>query len=855
MEKVLSRARVLHNYIGEDDSHLSLEIGQMISVFDQDESGWWEGVNEMTGDQGLFPSTYVEELFDYLPEHGGAMQEKDFDDLTLQSWEYAKFDEPSQNNTKTLRRRLSATQKDLLSDDQFYVKAMSTLNNDSKYQRTVTRFGIYAKNMMILNMIGLVGTSVFAFVSQTEGEEINVSYGLREQITWVYCAVLGASVSVFEYMNIGISPSSALMKSAIYFILSAPVLSTFFTVYHGLLMLLSSFIFLISFKCREYVSHEKPTTVTRKRKKRLHYFTRISKEKKWGRETFRFLFIAGNIIYLVLTATDWYSRIRRRRDFVVNNVQDLFDTVFPFTWWLPLARVGGAGLNIAGTFILFPVCRTFIRQLYDYSTQNHSGYSVALRRVLWLFPLDKALYFHEKLGWLILFYATIHTVGHLVNAALVWDQVVAFYGWSPLITGFLLWQCIFFMYPAVIGNVKNGHFEIFWYSHHFFIPFFLLCIIHGRGSIGPTYWKFFILPGSIYLLERLYRYYSAYQTVGLVSVTNMYDKVVSIEFDKSCLPGGYLEGQYVFLKCPFISKGQWHPFTISSAPGDPTVTIHIKILGNRSWTKQLMDYLTLMGPKDASYFELSETLPNGGIVGKTIGPSGEKILQVYGPHSAPTEHTPEYPVDMIIGSGIGITPAASTMQQIVFHRWKFNVGSSSPDHAYFGWVCPLKEVDDYRWMIRIVKEANEEVHDLRSKGYLNDKTFEVHIWVTSVGDQLKEFEIGHVENDAAFWGRRRKIQGGGNLKRANPEFDELELYKLMKAPPKEGPTKLGYCYVYNGRPKWEDLFDKVSKSHVCSRTGVLFCGNPRISTDLKDMCRTYSTPRSNRYFVLHKENF
>jgi predicted ferric reductase len=36
-------------------------------------------------------------------------------------------------------------------------------------------------------------------------------------------------------------------------------------------------------------------------------------------------------------------------------------------------------------------------------------------------------------------------------------------------------------------------------------------------------------------------------------------------------------GQYLFLNCPYIAAHEWHPFTISSAPEEPFVSVHIRV--------------------------------------------------------------------------------------------------------------------------------------------------------------------------------------------------------------------------------------------------------------------------------------
>jgi hypothetical protein len=47
----------------------------------------------------------------------------------------------------------------------------------------------------------------------------------------------------------------------------------------------------------------------------------------------------------------------------------------------------------------------------------------------------------------------------------------------------------------------------------------------------------------------------------------------------------YHSGQYIFVNCSDVSPFQWHPFSITSAPGDDYVSVHIRTLGD--WTSQL----------------------------------------------------------------------------------------------------------------------------------------------------------------------------------------------------------------------------------------------------------------------------
>ena len=88
----------------------------------------------------------------------------------------------------------------------------------------------------------------------------------------------------------------------------------------------------------------------------------------------------------------------------------------------------------------------------------------------------------------------------------------------------------------------------------------------------------------------------------------------------------------MFLQAPAISRIQWHPFTISSAPDEKTVTVHIKTLDEGSWTLSLMKYFqqvlecwlrfvqflhvcAQMGPRQA-FFRLDRQGAQGKLPGK-----------------------------------------------------------------------------------------------------------------------------------------------------------------------------------------------------------------------------------------------
>lgn len=105
--------------------------------------------------------------------------------------------------------------------------------------------------------------------------------------------------------------------------------------------------------------------------------------------------------------------------------------------------------------------------------------------------------------------------------------------------------------------------QIFYWTHLLYVPFFLLLILHC-----PNFWKWFTIPGLLYLCERFYRFSlvrsehgKTYISSGLLLPSKVTHLVIKRppHFD-------FHPGDYVFVNIPAIAKYEWHPFTISSAP-------------------------------------------------------------------------------------------------------------------------------------------------------------------------------------------------------------------------------------------------------------------------------------------------
>lgn len=79
----------------------------------------------------------------------------------------------------------------------------------------------------------------------------------------------------------------------------------------------------------------------------------------------------------------------------------------------------------------------------------------------------------------------------------------------------------------------------------------------------------------------------------------------------------YKPGQYLYLNCPALSKHEWHPFTITSAPEEGFVSVHIRTRGD--WTSRLKEHICPQIPEDEALASASSnpmavtSSPSGGV--------------------------------------------------------------------------------------------------------------------------------------------------------------------------------------------------------------------------------------------------
>uniref|UniRef100_A0A0D9X8J5 FAD-binding FR-type domain-containing protein n=1 Tax=Leersia perrieri TaxID=77586 RepID=A0A0D9X8J5_9ORYZ len=392
--------------------------------------------------------------------------------------------------------------------------------------------------------------------------------------------------------------------------------------------------------------------------------------------------------------------------------------------------------------------------------------------------------------------------------------------------------------PFPLGHLAG--FNAFWYSHHLLIVVYLLLLVHGWFMFlvskwhQRTTWMYIAVPLVLYVGERTLRAFrSKAYAVKILKVCLLPGNVLTITMSK---PYGfrYRSGQYIFLQCPTISPFEWHPFSITSAPGDDCISVHIQTRGD--WTQELKhifveNYFAPSVPRIASF----------GALGMAEQRSPPRLL-VDGPYGAPAQDFRNYDVLLLVGLGIGATPFISILRDLLnnikladelmdlametsrsddsANSFSVSTASSNKRRAYrtsrahFYWVT--REPGSFEWF----KGVMNEVAEMDKKGVI-----ELHNYLTSV----------YEERDA----RSTLLSMVQALNHAKHGVDIVSGTRVR---------------THFARPNWKEVFTRIASKHPNSTVGVFYCGKPTLAKELKKLSLDMSHKTTTR-FHFHKEYF
>ncbi|GAA6040015.1 hypothetical protein JCM8097_004739 [Rhodosporidiobolus ruineniae] len=419
------------------------------------------------------------------------------------------------------------------------------------------------------------------------------------------------------------------------------------------------------------------------------------------------------------------------------------------------SRAAGLCLGIDGLFIVLPVLRNIIRVLRP--------------GLCWLIPLDENLWMHRQFAYSILFWSIVHTTAHyvnMINVELTQIRKETAMGIMYLqpggFTGHIMLLLMLSIYTTAHRKIREKCFEAFWYTHHLVVLFLIAFYVHAVGCfvrgalpdqpvrcLGYYSWIWAIWGGIAYAFERLIREVRSRRSTTLLSVLMHPSGTMELRFSKPSFR--YKPGQWLFLNVPEVSRMQWHPFTISSAPDDRWVSVHIRQVGD--WTMALGNRLGCtpslaaeLNTSASGLLPISRTSTSSSLTStdeKRSRPAsaappaygdgefydvtasalqagrGLPGIKVDGPFGAPAEDVFKAEVAILVGAGIGVTPFAAILKHVWYKYQQNRLGALRRVH--FIWIA--KETGTLGWFAALLRqlEAQTDPSFLTISLYLTQK--------------------------------------------------------------------------------------------------------------------------------------
>lgn len=222
-----------------------------------------------------------------------------------------------------------------------------------------------------------------------------------------------------------------------------------------------------------------------------------------------------------------------------------------------------------------------------------------------------------------------------------------------------------------------------------------------------VFWEYWMYGGFVYLLERIAREIRGRHKTFVTKVIQHPSNVVEIQIHKERTK--MRAGQYIFLCCPEVSIWQYHPFTLTSAPEEDYLSVHVRMVGN--FTKALGKALGCnLDAKSTSRADKAKSR----VV--SMAPGGfQKILpRIYidGPFGSASEDVFKFETAILVGAGIGVTPFASILKSIWYRMSQPNAAQSRLRKVYFFWVC--RDFETLGWFKSLLQaiEAQDREHKI-----------------------------------------------------------------------------------------------------------------------------------------------
>eukprot|EP00093_Oithona_nana_P006459 06459.XXX_386344_372891_1 [CDS] Oithona nana genome sequencing. len=473
---------------------------------------------------------------------------------------------------------------------------------------------------------------------------------------------------------------------------------------------------------------------------------------------------------------------------------------------IAITRGSAASLSFCYCLLLLTMCRNVITKMKENSLHQY-------------IPLDAHIQFHKIVACTALFFTIMHSIGHLVNFYHVGTQPIDhlhcmtkefnfmsdqrpgidFWFFQTLtgLTGIALFIIVIFIFTFAHPRIRKKAYNFFWMTHQLYVLLYVFSLLHGLARLTgpPRFWTFFIIPGIIYTIDKIVTIRTRYMKLDILETELLPSDVVKVKFYRP--PNmKVLSGQWIRFSCTAIQPEEFHSFTLTSAPHEDFLSVHVKAHGPFTW--RLRNYF------DKSINDQEEDKDN------------PPKVRIEGPFGGGNQDWYKFEVAVMVGGGIGVTPYASILNDLVFGTSTNRYSGVACKKVYFLWICPSHRY--FEWFIDVLR-------DVERKDVTN--VLEMHIFITQFFHKfdLRTTMLYICENHF------QRLQG-------------RSMFTGLKA------------INHFGRPDMPSFLKFVQKKHsYVSKVGVFSCGPGPLTNSISDACETVNRQRKLPYFIHHYENF
>lgn len=251
-----------------------------------------------------------------------------------------------------------------------------------------------------------------------------------------------------------------------------------------------------------------------------------------------------------------------------------------------------------------------------------------------LFTYEDLHELHVFSGWVVLINSIAHAVFHLLRWASQGNLRLLGKHFSG-VSGVVITVSLLFVCVPMLFAKTSVRYEVRKMLHYFFVFFAVGLCFHAPTSAFPNGgFSTIMFAGLIvwWILDYTYTFFFMTEKIEsslfhVVPTGVQLTMRVSDRFRRH-------EGGYCYVNFPWISKSEWHAFSLFENPSRPEERqIFIQKVGD--WTTKLHT---------------------------TLRRETSRPVWVQGPYSSPFDSAVEYDNQILVAGGIGITPAVSVMR-------------------------------------------------------------------------------------------------------------------------------------------------------------------------------------------------